>query len=100
MSVRYFFASLTRISDLSGEAFEVEKPPGERRDNGDYAVAEVTDRRSRSNAEMGSGRMIELVEGLTGPRALNVRERASLPALDRLLERCPGLDRRPGGAEA
>lgn len=35
---------------------------------------------------------IELVEELAGVRALNIRDKASLPELDRILERCMGLE--------
>lgn len=63
MSVRYFCSSLTRISDLEGEEFAVEELARDRWANGDYVVAEVTDRESRRSVELTSGRMIELAEG-------------------------------------
>ena len=62
--IKYFFSSLTRISDLAEEAFGVE--PRVRGDwgTGDYVVGEVVGRAGElSRVELRSGRMIEVVEG-------------------------------------
>jgi hypothetical protein len=39
MERRYFFASLTRISDFAAQPFAVEKLPREQWDWGDYVAA-------------------------------------------------------------
>ena len=62
--IKYFFSSLTRISNLAEEPFTVE--PWERSGwaTGDYVVGEVVGRAGElSRVELRSGRMIEVVEG-------------------------------------
>ncbi|MEA3511898.1 MAG: hypothetical protein U9R51_10730 [Actinomycetota bacterium] len=61
---KYFFSSLTRISDLAEEGFDVE--PWDRNDwnTGDYVVGQVVGRAGEfSRVELRTGRMIEVVEG-------------------------------------
>ena len=61
---KYFFSSLTRISDLAEEGFNVD--PWERTDwgTGDYVVGRVVGRAGQfSRVELRTGRMIEVVEG-------------------------------------
>jgi hypothetical protein len=61
---KYFYASLSRISDLAEEGFELEMLDQDEWATGDYVVGEVISRPSTlSRAELRSGRMIELVEG-------------------------------------
>lgn len=61
---KYFFASLTRISDLAEEGFEVAPLPRSEWRMGDYVIGEVVSRAGAlSRAELRSGRMIELVPG-------------------------------------
>lgn len=62
--IKYFFSSLTRISNLAEEWFDVE--PWGRDDwaTGDYVIGEVIGRSGElSRVELRSGRMIEVVEG-------------------------------------
>ncbi|MEN8234275.1 MAG: hypothetical protein ABFR89_05065 [Actinomycetota bacterium] len=61
---KYFFSSLTRISDLAEEGFEVEPRGRDEWATGDYVVGEVFGRAGEfSRVELRSGRMIEVVEG-------------------------------------
>jgi len=61
---KYFFSSLTRISDLAEEGFEVEQRDRDEWATGDYVVGEVVGRAGEfSRVELRSGRMIEVVEG-------------------------------------
>jgi hypothetical protein len=61
---RYFFSSVTRISDLAEEGFSVTPLPKEDWASGDYVVGEVISRPGElSRVELRSGRMIEVVLG-------------------------------------
>ena len=61
---KYFYASLSRISDLAEEGFELTMLDRSEWATGDYVVGEVVSRpTTMSRAELRSGRMIELVEG-------------------------------------
>lgn len=61
---KYFFASLTRISDLADEGFTLAEVPRADWATGDYAVGRVTSRPGvLSRVELRSGRMIEVVPG-------------------------------------
>lgn len=61
---RYFYSSLTRISDLAEDPFDVETMPRHLWDDADYVVGEVLSRVGElSHIELRSGRMIEVVEG-------------------------------------
>lgn len=61
---RYFFASVTRISDLAEEGFSVTPLPRDEWSSGDYVVGEVISRQGElSRIELRSGRMIEVVIG-------------------------------------
>ena len=61
---RYFFASVTRISDLAEEGFSVTPLPRDEWASGDYVVGEVISRQGElSRVELRSGRMIEVVIG-------------------------------------
>ena len=59
-----FFASVTRISDLSSQHFDTCAISREHWDTGDYVVARVSENHGRLSAlELPSGRMIEVMEG-------------------------------------
>ena len=61
---KYFFSSLTRISDLAEEPFTVELREQDSWETGDYVVGEVVGRAGEfSRVELRNGRMIEVVEG-------------------------------------
>ena len=61
---RYFFASVTRTSDLAEEGFTVTPLPREEWGPSDYVVGEVISRPGElSRIELRSGRMIEVVIG-------------------------------------
>lgn len=61
---RYLFTSVTRISDLAKQDFEVKKLDRERWQTGDYIVGEVTDAHcTYRSLELPSGRMMEAMEG-------------------------------------
>ncbi len=64
MNVRYFFASLTRISNLPDVSFDVAPLPRDAWRTGDYVVGEVSTRpRGLSSIELATGRMIEVTDG-------------------------------------
>lgn len=63
MSDGYFFTSLTRISDLAEAGFETRKLPPEGWGMGDYVVGEITGEEHGHPIELGTGRMIEPVDG-------------------------------------
>ena len=59
----YFFTSLTRISDLAEQPFQVQSMPRAQWATGDYVVGEVTQRPHPSmRAELTNGRMVEVLE--------------------------------------
>ncbi|MBI3757696.1 MAG: hypothetical protein HY267_06945 [Deltaproteobacteria bacterium] len=63
MSTRYFFASLTRISNLPDTPFAVERLPKTQWATGDYVVGEVNPHHhGLSSIELGNGRMIEVTD--------------------------------------
>lgn len=63
MKPRYFFTSLTRISDLPERPFSVEPLSRREWETGDYVVGKVVSPPSRlSRIELPSGRMVEVVE--------------------------------------
>ena len=64
MTTKYFFASLTRISDLPEVSFSAELLPREVRGTGDYVLGEVDSSPSNlGRIELTSGRTVEVVEG-------------------------------------
>lgn len=64
MAGRYFFASLTRISNLPDIQFSLERLPQNQWATGDYVVGEVNPHhRGLSSIELGNGRMIEVTDG-------------------------------------
>lgn len=64
MAARYFFASLTRISNLPDIQFSIESLPRDQWATGDYVVGEVSPQhRGLSTIELGNGRMIEVTDG-------------------------------------
>lgn len=63
MRNRYFFTSMTRISDLASVPFEVEPIPRDRWGSGDYVAVEVLTTSSGQRIELTSGRQIEVAEG-------------------------------------
>ena len=61
---KYFFSSLTRISDLAEEGFNVDPLEKTEWGTGDYVVGRVVGRAGQfSRVELRTGRMIEVVEG-------------------------------------
>ena len=63
MKPRYFFTSLTRISDLPKISFSVEPLSRREWETGDYVVMEVASPpNGLSRIELTSGRMVEVVE--------------------------------------
>lgn len=60
---RYFFSSLTRISDLPERPFSVEPVSRRLWETGDYVVGEVLSSGRTSQVELANGRMTEVVEG-------------------------------------
>jgi len=74
MKPRYFFTSLTRISDLPEVPFSVEPLSRREWETGDYVVGEVASPPNRlSQIELSSGRMVEVVEGDLVVGAFGVR---------------------------
>lgn len=74
MNTRYFFTSLTRISDLPEVSFSVEHLPRRAWDTGDYVVGEVVPPAGGlSRIELANGRMAEVEEGDVIVGALGVR---------------------------
>jgi hypothetical protein len=64
MNAKYFFASLTRISDLPEISFHAKPMPRKSWSTGDYVVGEVSGPVSRrSLLELSTGRMVEVAEG-------------------------------------
>src|SRR5215207_2421422 len=64
MTSKYFFTSLTRISDLPEVPFSVEPMPRKAWSMGDYVVGEVISPPTRlSRVELTSGRMVEVEKG-------------------------------------
>src|SRR5262249_14711561 len=63
MTQRYFFASLTRISNLPEVRFTTVPLPRGQWTTGDYVVGEVNHPRGLSSIELANGRMIEVAEG-------------------------------------
>lgn len=64
MKPKYFFSSLTRISDLPQSRFSVEPLPRRGWGTGDYVVGEVVSPPSGFyRLELTTGRMVEIVEG-------------------------------------
>jgi len=64
VTIKYFFASLTRISNLPEASFSVEALPRKEWETGDYVVGEVDKISSDpSGIELASGRTVEVVEG-------------------------------------
>ncbi len=62
--MKHFFSSLTRISNLAEEPFNIEPWNRDDWDAGDYVVGRVIGRAGMySRVELRSGRMIEVVEG-------------------------------------
>lgn len=79
MSARYFFTSMTRITDLTERDFGVEALPREDWSTGDYVVGEVLTTSSDQQVELDGGRMIEVAEGDLVVGALG-RRQATLEA--------------------
>jgi hypothetical protein len=78
---RYFFGSVTRVSDLQQHPFEVVPIGRPHWETGDYVLGRVISSPSQlSRAELPSGRMIELVQGDLMVGALGSR-RATLEAV-------------------
>lgn len=81
MTGRYFFSSLTRISDLPSQPFAVVPLPRPQWETGDYAVGEViAPVPSSAVVELTDGRLAGLLEGDEMVGALGVR-RATLEAV-------------------
>jgi hypothetical protein len=99
MKTKYFFSSLTRISDLPESTLSVE--PLSRREwatgaSDPYAVTGVT-KAFGNRPDLVTGLAtstsagIELVEKLSGIKALNVLDQGSLPQLRAILRDTLGL---------
>ncbi|MGK7875823.1 MAG: hypothetical protein AB4426_21760 [Xenococcaceae cyanobacterium] len=81
MSNKYFFSSLTRISDFESCSFAVRPLPRRQWATGDYVVGEVLATPGKlSKVELTSGRMVELMEGDLVVGAFGCR-RATLAAV-------------------
>lgn len=81
MSVKYFFTSMTRISDLESGNFEVCALPREQWSTGDYVVGEVISPPGKQSIiELTTGRMVEVLEGDKVIGAFGVR-RATLESV-------------------
>ncbi len=81
MASRYFFSTLTRISDLETSNFEVRELPQDEWATGDYVVGEVVAPvPSNAKMELTNGRMAGVLEGDAVVGALGVR-RATLAAV-------------------
>jgi methylmalonyl-CoA mutase cobalamin-binding subunit len=98
MSTKYFFTSLTRISDLAEASFSVERLPRKAWGTGDYVVGEVVSGASRlSRIELANGRIVEVGDGDMVVGAFGVRY-ATLEAVggwqnignDRMMEALTG----------
>ncbi len=64
VNTKYFFASLTRISNLPESSFYVKPLPRKSWSTGDYVVGEVGSPASRlSLVELSTGRMVEVAQG-------------------------------------
>lgn len=74
MSHRFFFTSLTRISDLDERDCQLETLDRERWSTGDYVVGEVRTRAAGRTVELSTGRNIEVAEGDLLVGALGRRE--------------------------
>jgi hypothetical protein len=78
MKQKYFFTSMTRISDLSERAFEVNPLAREHWATGDYVVGKIELAPAKSClVEITTGRMVEVLDGDLVVGALGVR-RATL----------------------
>jgi hypothetical protein len=78
MTARYFFTSMTRISDLQTKSFELIELPRDRWQTGDYVVGEVySTSGKRPYIELTTGRMVEVLNGDLVVGAFGVR-RATL----------------------
>ena len=81
-------SSLTRISDLETEPYEVEKIPGEHWASGDYVMGEILGPRNRLlQFELASGRMVQAlrrdhVVGAFGNRAATLEATGSYRDMD------------------
>ncbi len=65
MTIKYFYTSLTRISNLPEVSFSVEELPREEWEAADYVVGEVSSPPGGlSQVELANGRMVEVVEGI------------------------------------
>lgn len=81
MSQKYFFTSMTRISDLSEQPFDVNPLPKNQWETGDYVVGKIISPPGHSCIiEITTGRMVEVLAGDLVVGALGVR-RATLEAV-------------------
>jgi hypothetical protein len=81
MFQKYFFTSMTRISDLESRPFEVRVLPQDQWETGDYVVGEViSPSGNHLVVELPTGRMTEVMEGDLVVGAFGVR-RATLEAV-------------------
>ncbi|MGQ9873243.1 hypothetical protein [Leptodesmis sp.] len=81
MTTKYFFGSLTRISDLQSRPFTVEPLPRSQWATGDYVVGRIVPPvHLHCAVELTTGRMAELLEGDRVVGAFGVR-RATLEAV-------------------
>jgi hypothetical protein len=64
MTIKYYYTSLTRISNLPEVSFSVEALPRDEWETGDYVVGEVgTSQSNPAPIEQANGRMVEVIGG-------------------------------------
>jgi Domain of unknown function (DUF1611_C) P-loop domain len=79
--MRYFYTSVTRISDLENQEFQVKKLPRTQWQTGDYVVGKITTPTGKHPViELPNGRMMEVMEGDLVVGAFGIRQ-ATLEAV-------------------
>lgn len=74
MTDKYIYTSLTRISDLESGSFSIRPLTKNQWESGDYVLCEIKDKSgSNIQAELTSGRMMELMRGDLLVGALGIR---------------------------
>ncbi len=73
--MRYFYTSMTRISDLESQPFEVRSLPRGKWQTGDYVVGKITSPTGKHPViELPNGRMMEVMEGDLVIGAFGIRQ--------------------------
>ena len=73
MNCHYIFTSLTRISKLENQSFEVQPLPKEQWESGDYVAGEIIDTGANAGIELPNGHMIGPLQGERLIGSLGVR---------------------------